>query len=183
MVIGGHDGGYATLLRSLDTEGLLEKVTILRSYKRMAADIENMRLPSITIDGLFLENRLAPPLPGLSSGSSNTSTTRMEGPPSDTGYEYPRSRTFPPRPPLPPSYSGSHTDHDPYTPLPPADSSSWDRIRSHKSLAQRMQGGVGAGRPVSPSEISLPGSDQEEDDWFEANRKADSNVNKVRVLM
>ncbi|KAF8336584.1 uncharacterized protein EI90DRAFT_194794 [Cantharellus anzutake] len=55
---GGHDGGYATVLRSMDIEGLLDKVVIIQGYSRLARAIEDLRLPRLVIDGLFLRSRL-----------------------------------------------------------------------------------------------------------------------------
>jgi hypothetical protein len=55
---GGHDGGYASVLRSLETEGFLNKLTVLKSYPRMAHDVEDLNLPSLTIEGLFMDRRL-----------------------------------------------------------------------------------------------------------------------------
>jgi hypothetical protein len=60
---GGHDGGYASVLRSLETEGLLHKLTMLKSYPRLAYDVEDLNLPSLTIDGLFMNARLPSPVP------------------------------------------------------------------------------------------------------------------------
>ncbi|KAF9515833.1 hypothetical protein BS47DRAFT_1327804 [Hydnum rufescens UP504] len=60
---GGHDGGYASVLRSLETEGLLHKLTMLKSYPRLAHDVEDLNLPSLTIEGLFMNVRLPSPVP------------------------------------------------------------------------------------------------------------------------
>ena len=55
---GGHDGGYASVLRSLETEGFLNKLIVLKSYPRMAHDVEDLNLPCLTIEGLFMDRKL-----------------------------------------------------------------------------------------------------------------------------
>ena len=57
-LLGGHDAGYASVLRSLQTEGILDKVMLLRSYTRMAYEIEALNISTMTIPGLFLETKI-----------------------------------------------------------------------------------------------------------------------------
>ncbi|KAF9511040.1 hypothetical protein BS47DRAFT_1331293 [Hydnum rufescens UP504] len=55
---GAHDGGYASVLTSLQTEGLLDKVSILQGYQRSAYEIDALRMSIVTINGLFMEQKL-----------------------------------------------------------------------------------------------------------------------------
>jgi hypothetical protein len=42
----------------LQTEGLLDKVSILQGYQRSAYEIDALRMPIVTINGLFVEQKL-----------------------------------------------------------------------------------------------------------------------------
>lgn len=54
-----HDGGYASNLASLATQGLLEKVMLLKGYSDMAFDIRRFNLPVLSVGHqLFLSRRL-----------------------------------------------------------------------------------------------------------------------------
>ncbi|KAF8216206.1 hypothetical protein K438DRAFT_1800249 [Mycena galopus ATCC 62051] len=55
---GGHDNGYTSALTSLENEGFLHKVVLLRGYKDVAVELKNLRLPELTIDGLFMTSKL-----------------------------------------------------------------------------------------------------------------------------
>ncbi|KAJ7254077.1 hypothetical protein B0H12DRAFT_570449 [Mycena haematopus] len=55
---GGHDNGYTSALTSLENEGFLHKVVLLRGYKDLAMELKNLRLPELTIDGLFMTHKL-----------------------------------------------------------------------------------------------------------------------------
>ena len=56
---GGHDDGYATLLRSLCTQELEHKIILLRTYKSgFARDITALRLPSLIVKDVFHPVRL-----------------------------------------------------------------------------------------------------------------------------
>ncbi|KII94335.1 hypothetical protein PLICRDRAFT_424408 [Plicaturopsis crispa FD-325 SS-3] len=57
---GGHDNGYTSTLNSLENEGFLGKVVLLRGYKDLAVEIKNLELPELDIEGIFMPRRLPP---------------------------------------------------------------------------------------------------------------------------
>ena len=56
--LGGHDNGYASTLNYLQTEGLLEKVTLLRGYEVLAKEVRSLNLPQLQIEGVFMTKKL-----------------------------------------------------------------------------------------------------------------------------
>jgi hypothetical protein len=56
--LGGHDNGYASTLHYLQTEGLLEKVTLLRGYSVLAKELEYLNLPQLKIEGIFMAKKI-----------------------------------------------------------------------------------------------------------------------------
>ena len=70
-IIGCHDNGYVTNLRSQITAGFKEKLILLPSYKEMAAGIAELELPVLVIPDLFLTQKLCAVLnnPIVSGGS------------------------------------------------------------------------------------------------------------------
>lgn len=75
MLLGCHDNGYATSLRSLITAGFQDKLVLLRGYSESAAGIEDLGLPSMSIPQLFLADKLVTSHgshPGLKSGRSRS---------------------------------------------------------------------------------------------------------------
>lgn len=60
---GGHDGGYATFLRSLRTDGLLDKLVLLRSDTPFARDIAALGLEELDSRDLFTSNDFSSPAP------------------------------------------------------------------------------------------------------------------------
>ncbi|KAF9483963.1 hypothetical protein BDN70DRAFT_873099 [Pholiota conissans] len=72
IIFGGcHDNGYVTTLRSQITAGFKQKLILLRGYTDMAAGINDLDLPTITIPDLFLPQKLVP----VGGSFSNPSTT------------------------------------------------------------------------------------------------------------
>ncbi|KAF8323731.1 hypothetical protein DL93DRAFT_2069694 [Clavulina sp. PMI_390] len=57
---GGHDGGYATFIRSLTTDGFGKKVVLLRSDTPFARDIAALNQPEVDCRDLFLSSRFTP---------------------------------------------------------------------------------------------------------------------------
>ncbi len=55
---GAHDNGYTSTLNLLQNEGLLDKVVLLKGYKELAHEINNLRLPQLDIDGVFIQKKL-----------------------------------------------------------------------------------------------------------------------------
>ncbi|KAL8291549.1 hypothetical protein RQP46_002527 [Phenoliferia psychrophenolica] len=53
-----HDGGYASPLQSLETEGLFSKVHLLKSYTDMAFELKRLNLRDVTFPGLFETKKL-----------------------------------------------------------------------------------------------------------------------------
>lgn len=60
-ILGCHDNGYVTNLRSLITTGFKQKLILLRSYADLAAGIADLALPVLTIPDLFLTQKLGTP--------------------------------------------------------------------------------------------------------------------------
>lgn len=58
VTIGGHDNGYLPSLTALANEELLEKFVFLKGYNDLAAELSSLRLPSLSIDGLFRTHKL-----------------------------------------------------------------------------------------------------------------------------
>jgi hypothetical protein len=76
-LLGCHDKGYATSLRSLITAGFQDKLILLRSYKESATGIEELGLPSVLIPHLFVAEKLVAshgPLPGFKPGRSRSAS-------------------------------------------------------------------------------------------------------------
>lgn len=57
-MIGCHDNGYVTNLRSQITAGYKNKLILLKSYAEMASGIAEMDLPILTIPDLFVAQKL-----------------------------------------------------------------------------------------------------------------------------
>lgn len=52
--LGGHDGGYATFLRSLRTDGRIDKLVLLRSDTPFARDISALGLKELNFRDVFV---------------------------------------------------------------------------------------------------------------------------------
>ena len=59
-LLGCHDNGYVTTLRSHITSGSGDKLILLQSYDEVASGIVALNLPIISIPNLFLSQKLAP---------------------------------------------------------------------------------------------------------------------------
>ncbi|KAJ7630974.1 hypothetical protein FB45DRAFT_917110 [Roridomyces roridus] len=55
---GAHDNGYTSALASLQNEGFLHKLVLLRGYKEVAFELRNLQLPELTIEGIFMTHKL-----------------------------------------------------------------------------------------------------------------------------
>ncbi|KAJ7038164.1 hypothetical protein C8F04DRAFT_370482 [Mycena alexandri] len=55
---GGHDNGYTSSLTLLENEGLIHKLVLLRGYKAVALELKNLKLPEITVEGVFMTRKL-----------------------------------------------------------------------------------------------------------------------------
>ena len=55
---GAHDNGYYPTLAELQSEGLLDKLTLLHGYQEVAAEIRSLHLPNLKIDNLFRSEKL-----------------------------------------------------------------------------------------------------------------------------
>ncbi|KAG1750024.1 uncharacterized protein EDB91DRAFT_1110990 [Suillus paluster] len=55
---GGHDNGYTTTLNTLENEGLLQKIVLLRGYKTLAKEFQHFDLPHLDIEGVFMTKKL-----------------------------------------------------------------------------------------------------------------------------
>ncbi|KAI0801289.1 hypothetical protein C8Q74DRAFT_1454658 [Fomes fomentarius] len=55
---GAHDNGYTSTLNLLQNEGLLDKVVLLKGYKDLAHEINNLNLPQLEIEGVFIQKKL-----------------------------------------------------------------------------------------------------------------------------
>ncbi|KAJ8522541.1 hypothetical protein ONZ45_g907 [Pleurotus djamor] len=56
---GGHDNGYTATLTSLETEGLLRKVVLIRGYADLAQEIKHLNLKELSIASLFMTRKLS----------------------------------------------------------------------------------------------------------------------------
>lgn len=75
LLLGCHDNGYATSLRSLITAGFQDKLVLLRGYSESAVGIEELGLPTMTVPQLFLADKLVTShnsLPGMRHGRSRS---------------------------------------------------------------------------------------------------------------
>ncbi|KAK0456484.1 hypothetical protein EV421DRAFT_1752756 [Armillaria borealis] len=55
---GAHDNGYTSTLASLQNEGLLDKIVLLRGYKEMAIELQHLQLPVVEVGGVFRSTKL-----------------------------------------------------------------------------------------------------------------------------
>ncbi|KAF4606736.1 hypothetical protein EYR38_000790 [Pleurotus pulmonarius] len=55
---GGHDNGYTSTLTSLETEGLLHKVVLVRGYSDLAQEIRHLKLTELSTTGIFMTKKL-----------------------------------------------------------------------------------------------------------------------------
>lgn len=58
VVAGAHDNGYTSTLNLLQNEGLLDKVVLLKGYKDLAHEINNLNLPQLEVEGVFIQKKL-----------------------------------------------------------------------------------------------------------------------------
>ncbi|KAF8527667.1 hypothetical protein JB92DRAFT_878273 [Gautieria morchelliformis] len=56
---GGHDNGYLHTLTELQSERLLDKIVLLKGYKRVAAELQTLLLPTLEIESLFMPEKLS----------------------------------------------------------------------------------------------------------------------------
>ncbi|KAJ3550976.1 hypothetical protein NM688_g4956 [Phlebia brevispora] len=82
FMAGGHDNAYMSTLSSLGKEELLGKLVFLQGYNEPSAELLQLSLPSIRVDGLFLSDkppqmprRSGPPGPLALPGVTSTVTT------------------------------------------------------------------------------------------------------------
>jgi hypothetical protein len=66
IILGCHDNGYVTNLRSQITAGFKQKLILLPTYTEIAAGIAELELPVLTIPELFLTEKLSTPPSDLS---------------------------------------------------------------------------------------------------------------------
>jgi hypothetical protein len=55
---GDHDRGYANMLRGAQTIGLGDKIVVLQVHTKIVDDIAKLQLPTLSIPGLFLPEKL-----------------------------------------------------------------------------------------------------------------------------
>jgi len=78
---GGHDNGYTSTLSTLENEGLLQKLVLLRGYKTLATELQHFDLPHLDIGGVFMTKKLPP-----------SYTHRRSTPPTGVAQEYENQR-------------------------------------------------------------------------------------------
>jgi hypothetical protein len=83
---GGHDNGYTSTLNQIQTEGLHNKITILRGYKDIAYELRSLNLPFLEIEGVFITKKLqnthkkfAPATAEIIDNSTTKASDAMEG--------------------------------------------------------------------------------------------------------
>lgn len=75
---GGHDNGYTTTLNYLQTDGLLDKVTLLRGHEILGNELRSLKLPEVKLDGLFMTDKLQSQKSRSKSTASNISPADFE---------------------------------------------------------------------------------------------------------
>ncbi|KAL0951145.1 hypothetical protein HGRIS_007880 [Hohenbuehelia grisea] len=85
---GGHDNGYTSTLASIATEGLLDKIVLIKGYSDIAAEIKNFRLPELSTTGIFMPKKLATPLLKNSKFLNSEPPQLFSGYPTDGGEGY-----------------------------------------------------------------------------------------------
>lgn len=55
---GAHDNGYTSTLASLQNEGLLDKIVLLRGYKDLAIELKHLQLPVVEVEGVFRSTKM-----------------------------------------------------------------------------------------------------------------------------
>lgn len=58
MFTGGHDNGYASTLNSLNNEGLLDKIILLRGYEDVAFELKALQLPFVELETVFMTQKI-----------------------------------------------------------------------------------------------------------------------------
>lgn len=77
---GGRRAGYSSTLQSLETESLLDKVHVLKSYSELAYELKRLNLKTIEFEGLFESKKLVSPNQnGYSSGKDKGYASGKEG--------------------------------------------------------------------------------------------------------
>ncbi len=81
--------GYTSTLTSLQNEGFLDKIVLLRGYKELAIELQHLQLPVVEVGGVFRSTKL----PGharhgsqkivtyVNTSESNTNVAKAAGPP------------------------------------------------------------------------------------------------------
>lgn len=54
----GHDGGYSSLMQSLETQGLARNIHVLKGYKEMAFELTRLNLKTVEFRGIFEPKKL-----------------------------------------------------------------------------------------------------------------------------
>ena len=95
---GGHDNGYSNNLATLQNEGYLHKVVLLKSYSQLAVEIKALGLPCLENNGIFLPVK-------LSARNMAASNAASPAPPMTRGKSANKSPVPPPAQPIlpPPS--------------------------------------------------------------------------------
>ncbi|KAK0465147.1 uncharacterized protein EV420DRAFT_1512997 [Desarmillaria tabescens] len=86
---GAHDNGYTSTLTSLQNEGLLGKIVLLRGYKELAVELKHLQLPVVEVGGVFRSTKLPghvrhgsqKPVGYVSAPESKTNGAKATGPP------------------------------------------------------------------------------------------------------
>ncbi|KAK0506115.1 hypothetical protein EDD18DRAFT_1122075 [Armillaria luteobubalina] len=104
---GSHDNGYTSTLASLQNEGLLDKIVLLRGYKELAIELQHLQLPVVEVGGVFRSTKL----PGharhgsqkvvtydrhVNTSESNTNVAKTAKPPKYLNPKLPLSKHKPP---------------------------------------------------------------------------------------
>ncbi|CAK5268060.1 unnamed protein product [Mycena citricolor] len=114
-----HDNGYVANLHSQITAGFKEKLILLKSYTEMAAGIAALSLPTLTIEDLFMLNKIGdavlPPSP-----KSTTSSASLKSPPLSGKVSLGLAVSRPLNPELPLTKRGTSADTSP-SPLTQSD--------------------------------------------------------------
>lgn len=86
---GGHDNGYTSTLTSLENEGFLDKIVLLRGYRNIALELKSLRLPHLEIDRLFMAEKIP-------TNTQKKSTSSYSSPPPALDTGKPKNTSFMP---------------------------------------------------------------------------------------
>ncbi|KAK0198428.1 hypothetical protein F5146DRAFT_90024 [Armillaria mellea] len=101
---GSHDNGYTSTLASLQNEGFLDKIVLLRGYKELAIELQHLQLPVVEVGGVFRSTKLLgharhgsqKVVTYVNTSESNTNVAKVAKPPKYLNPKLPLNKHKPP---------------------------------------------------------------------------------------